>query len=212
MPTLQRYKKLYQARIPSVGKGRKQRYPAHSLAVFEEIKVENIGKRGRPRKDASAAKPARKAAKATTRKPASGRRPKASTRKAKAAASAPSTGLLTLTEISRRTGISYPTLTRYVKKYGSQLKSEGVGRARRFYEEAVDVFNTLRSSSRRGGGRKKAAAPKKATTRGRKAAAAASTSTPDTAVLVARVTALEKQLNALERKLKKPIRLHVLDR
>src|SRR3954469_118121 len=55
MPTLQRYKKLYQGRIPSVGNGRKQRYPENALPVFDEIKNENIGRRGRPRKDASAA-------------------------------------------------------------------------------------------------------------------------------------------------------------
>src|SRR5690606_28132438 len=36
MPTLQRYKKEYQDRIPSVGRGRKQRYPASALGVFEE--------------------------------------------------------------------------------------------------------------------------------------------------------------------------------
>src|SRR4029450_3070023 len=55
MPTLQRYKKMYQARIPAEGKGRKQRYPEDSLPVFEQLRVENAGRRGRPRKDASAA-------------------------------------------------------------------------------------------------------------------------------------------------------------
>src|SRR5215210_3377156 len=54
MPTLQRYKKMYQDRLPSVGKGRKQRYPQSALPVFDEIKTENAGRRGRPRKDASA--------------------------------------------------------------------------------------------------------------------------------------------------------------
>ena len=34
MPTLQRYKKLYQDRIPSHGKGRSQRYPEEALEVF----------------------------------------------------------------------------------------------------------------------------------------------------------------------------------
>src|SRR5436305_9581539 len=53
MPTLQRYKKLYQNRIPAVGNGRKQRYPDSAIPVFNEIKGENIGRRGRPRKDAS---------------------------------------------------------------------------------------------------------------------------------------------------------------
>src|SRR5688572_16373268 len=58
MPTLQRYKKMYQSRIPAEGKGRKQRYPEESLPVFEQLRVENAGRRGRPRKDASAARPA----------------------------------------------------------------------------------------------------------------------------------------------------------
>src|SRR6185436_5384312 len=55
MPTLQRYKKIYQNRIPAEGKGRKQRYPESALPVFEELKVENAGRRGRPRKDGSSA-------------------------------------------------------------------------------------------------------------------------------------------------------------
>ena len=54
MPTLQRYKKLYQDRLPSSGQGRKQRYPESALPVFDEIKNENVGRRGRPRKDPSA--------------------------------------------------------------------------------------------------------------------------------------------------------------
>ncbi|MGH9361111.1 MAG: hypothetical protein ACRD2T_04285, partial [Thermoanaerobaculia bacterium] len=57
MPTLQRYKKLYQSRIPSVGQGRKQRYPDEALPVFLAIRAENAGRRGRPRKDASAPAP-----------------------------------------------------------------------------------------------------------------------------------------------------------
>src|SRR3954454_20066540 len=68
MPTLQRYKKLYQDRIPSVGKGRKQRYPDSALPVFDEIKNENVGRRGRPRKDASAPRPEKKPA-ASKRRP-----------------------------------------------------------------------------------------------------------------------------------------------
>lgn len=137
MPTLQRYKKAYQSRIPSVGKGRRQRYPEAALAVFDEIKKENLGRRGRPRKSASAK-----------------RRPKASKRKAakKSTASvAPKTsGLLTLSEIGRRTGISYPTLVRYVKVFGDQIPHEGTGRKRRFPSEAVRVFQRLRAQSKRG--------------------------------------------------------------
>src|SRR5260370_10291911 len=59
MPTLQRYKKTYQGRIPSQGLGRKQRYPEHALPVFEELRTENAGRRGRPRQDATSASPPR---------------------------------------------------------------------------------------------------------------------------------------------------------
>src|SRR3954463_945760 len=141
MPTLQRYKKLYQGRIPSVGNGRKQRYPENALPVFDEIKNENIGRRGRPRKDASAAaaparrrgRPAgsgRKAAAVESKVARRGRRPgrpgrpaaksAAVVEKAPARRGRPpgrknrSAGntLLTLTQISETTGISYPTLVR----------------------------------------------------------------------------------------------------
>src|SRR6186713_740206 len=70
MPTLQRYKKMYQSRIPAEGKGRKQRYPEESLPVFEQLRVENAGRRGRPRKDASAPRPAAAAKRGRGRKAA----------------------------------------------------------------------------------------------------------------------------------------------
>src|SRR3954453_4590064 len=59
MPTLQRYKKTYQDRIPAEGQGRKQRYPESALPVFDEIRSENAGKRGRPRKNPDAPRPER---------------------------------------------------------------------------------------------------------------------------------------------------------
>src|SRR6185312_6118044 len=188
MPTLQRYKKLYQARIPSVGKGRKQRYPDSALPVFDEIKNENVGRRGRPRKDASAPRPEkapvaskRRPGRPAKAKPAAAPVKRAGGRKAAAAAAAAaavaprrgrprknaapaaparggraqkSGGLLTLTQISETTGISYPTLVRYVRLYSDRLPHEGKGRARRFHQEAVDVFRQLRSESGRGGRKK----------------------------------------------------------
>ncbi len=252
MPTLQRYKKTYQDRIPSVGTGRKQRYPEHSLPVFEELRTENAGKRGRPRKGASTGaavvsaaagrrrgttsraagargtgrKPgrpaaARPAAAAPARrgrppgrpkaKPAAGRRGAAAAARptravrggargrgaAGAAGSKRSPGLLTLTEISKTTGISYPTLVRYVRLYSDRLKHEGKGRARRFFPEAVDAFRTLRQESSRGGRRR--AGVRKGSTgarRGRppKAAAAAAGTTSDRleATLRKRLRDLEK--------------------
>ena len=47
MPTLLRYKREYQRRIPSVGTGRTQRYPEAALAVVAEIKSENMKHRRR---------------------------------------------------------------------------------------------------------------------------------------------------------------------
>lgn len=60
--------------------------------------------------------------------------------------------LMTLGQIAERTGISYPTLVRYVRDHGDRLPSEGEGRSRRYYPEAIEVFNEIRSSTK--GGRK----------------------------------------------------------
>ena len=151
MPTLQRYKKLYQGRIPSVGSGRKQRYPEGALPVFDEIKNENIGRRGRPRKDASA--PAQRRAARGGRRPAAGGRRggRAATGKVGGRRGRAQGNLMTLTEVSKQTGISYPTLVRYVRLYSDRLPHEGKGRARRFYPNAVDAFRQIRQESGRGG-------------------------------------------------------------
>jgi predicted DNA-binding transcriptional regulator AlpA len=200
MPTLQRYKKMYQDRIPAEGKGRKQRYPESALPVFDQIRNENLGRRGRPRKDPNAPRPARPTPTKSTRgrKPAAktaaaeaprgrGRKAAAAKRPAAApaaaarggrgrkasggAAASKATGtkranLLTLTQISEQTGISYPTLVRYVRMHSDRLPHEGKGRGRRFYPEAVNVFRQLRQESGRGG-RKPAAAKAPAARRGR---------------------------------------------
>jgi excisionase family DNA binding protein len=216
MPTLQRYKKMYQSRIPAEGKGRKQRYPEESLPVFEQLRVENAGRRGRPRKDASAARPAaaakrgrgrgRKAAAAPAvaakrgrgRKAAAAKPAAAAKRGRKPAASGGSGGrsnLLTLGQVSEQTGISYPTLVRYVRLHSNRLPSEGTGRSRRFHPEAVDVFRQLRSESGRGG--RKPAAAKATRGRGRGRAAAA-TSSADTSHQ--RLKALERAQQDLEKR------------
>jgi hypothetical protein len=226
MPTLQRYKKMYQNRIPAEGKGRKQRYPDAALPVFEALKVENAGRRGRPRKDAAAAaRPAagarrggrgraaaekrttggrgrgRKAAPAAAvKKPAPARR---GGRKAAAGRGAQRSGnLLTLGQVSEQTGISYPTLVRYVRLHSDRLPSEGTGRARRFRPEAVEVFRTLRQESGRGG--RKPAAAKASAGRGRggragrgSSAAAARGTEPG---LTQRLRSLEKSHLDLEKK------------
>lgn len=169
MPTLQRYKKLYQNRLQTVGKGRTQRYKPESLETFRQIKQENLKKRGRPRKTASASKA------------------KAKPSAAKAAGSAQPAGLISLSEIGRRTGISYPTLLRYVKVHGARIPSHGTGRKRRFPEEAVAVFRQLRQESRRG--RRKGGAAKKPRASGRG--------------MEVRLRQLEKSHKGLEKQLKK---------
>ena len=164
MPTLQRYKKEYQNRLQTVGQGRTQRYKAESLETFKQIKKENLKKRGRPRKAVTA--------KATKAAP-----------KAKAAPA----GLISLSEIGRRTGISYPTLLRYVRLHGKKIPSHGSGRKRRFPVEAVPVFSQLRKQSRRG--RRKGSTAKKAPAAARG--------------VEARLRQLEKGQAGLERQMKK---------
>jgi predicted DNA-binding transcriptional regulator AlpA len=179
MPTLQRYKKMYQDRIPSVGKGRSQRYPEEALDVFRQLKKENIRKRGRPRKNAA--------------KAASAKRATGSKRGRKADAEGgekPTEGLLTLTQISKMTGISYPTLLRYVKTHLKDIPHKGTGRARRYLPDAVDVFKKLRGQSKRGRKKGSTAAKGKA---GRRASADAS------GPLLDRIKELEKSQKRLEK-------------
>jgi DNA-binding transcriptional MerR regulator len=257
MPTLQRYKKLYQARIPAEGNGRKQRYPESSLPVFDEIRNENLGRRGRPRKDPNAPRPeksgskrpaarGRAAAKSSPARSAGGRR--AASKRAGEPAPAPAaargrggrkaatgtgmtgmTGttrgggekLMTLTQISEQTGISYPTLVRYVRLHAERLPHEGKGRGRRFYPQAVDAFRQLRSESGRGGRKPAAAAktvgrPAGAARRGRppgrppgrplgrppgRPAAAAATASGTDAGLHQRLKVIEKAQQSMEKKL-----------
>lgn len=194
MPTLQRYKKEYQDRIPSEGEGRKQRYPESALPVFEEIKAENIKRRGRP---ARAKSPGRRAG--GQRKPGRGRR--AGGRRKASSGSGSSEGLLSLAEIGRQTGISYPTLQRYVKLHGSKIPFEGRGRKRRYHPEAVEIFRELRSQSRRGGGRRKGSGRKAGG--GRRAGASGG----GDAALAHRIQALEKSVRELTALVKKPIKV-----
>ncbi len=187
MPTLQRYKREHQSRLPSVGKGRGQRYPGSALSVFREIKKENLKRRGRPARKAAAAPDAKR--RVPRRK--GPRSPK---------------GLLTLVEIQRRTGISYPTLVRYVKVFRDQIPHEGRGRQRRFPKEAVDVFRQLRSQSKRGRKKKTSVA---GAGRGRHV-------TITDRRLAERIRALERsqaeisrQLEAVIKTLKKPLRVTI---
>jgi helix-turn-helix protein len=206
MPTLQRYKKLYQNRIPAVGSGRKQRYPESAIPVFNEIKGENVGRRGRPRKDAAEGgkrrgrRPGRPAAAQAAPRGRRGRppaaragrrgRPPAAAGRGRRAASGGGSGLLTLTQVSEMTGISYPTLVRYVRLYSDRLPHEGKGRARRFRPEAVPVFRELREQSGRGG-------RKPGSGRGGRAAGASMNG-----ALAGRLRAIEKSQAGLEKRFK----------
>ena len=186
MPTLQRYKKGYQDRIPSVGKGRKQRYPEEAVPVFEQIKKENIKRRGRPRKSGAPAKPSggvKKAKKADT------------------------SGLLTLTKIAEETGISYPTLVRYVKLYKDRIPHRGSGRGRRFMPEAVDVFKQIRAESPRGRRKKSASAGTAAPSR--QVGAGDGTLSRRVAALERSSADLEKQIKELIKQLKKPLKVTI---
>lgn len=210
MPTLQRYKRLYQSRIPSRGKGRKQRYPKEALKVFEELKTENMSKRGRPAKKAGARKSPRKKASASSRgngrrkaKTAARkvtRRKTGATRKSgstkKRSASGASDNYLTLTEIGKKTGISYPTLLRYVRLHLKRIPHKGTGRTRRFKPEAVAVFEQLRKESPRG---RRKGSVKRTTGRASQADKA----------LAQKVRELERQVKALSKVVNKPLKLTI---
>lgn len=134
MPTLQKYKKLHQDRIPSEGEGRKQRYPLTALPVFQQLKEEGLARRGGSGHKKSKKKAGRPKSKAK------------STNRSKSEDS----GLLSLQRIREITGISYPTLLRYVKLHLKQIPHVGEGRKRRYPEQAVEVFRKIRSESPRG--------------------------------------------------------------
>lgn len=143
MPTLQKYKRIYQDRIPSVGEGRKQRYPRKAVAVLRQLKKENLAKRGRPRKS--------KATKSAKKKPVAAKAMKLDLdTKPVTTVAGKAADLLTLTEISRRAKVSYPTASRYAKLFLDRIPHVGQGRVRRFPKEAVAVFRQLRSESRPG--------------------------------------------------------------
>jgi DNA-binding transcriptional MerR regulator len=127
MPTLLRYKQLHAKEIPSEGEGRTQRYPKEALAVFSGIKQRNLSSRGPVPRRAGAAQRA------------GGERGGESAGE-----------LISLSEVGRLTGISYPTLLRYVKFHLAELPHQGSGRTRRFAPAAVEVFARLRRESRRG--------------------------------------------------------------
>ena len=181
LPTLQKYKREHADRIPSRGKGRRQRYPEDSIAAFRKLREEGMARRGRPRKE-----------------PAAGRGRK----RAAAKGGAKQSGLLTLGAISKRTGISYPTLLRYVKTSLARLPHQGSGRRRRFEAAAVAVFRQLRKESRPG-------RPPGSKTGARRAGVRAAVAAGLVSRLATTVRRLERRVKQLEREMKKPLRVEV---
>jgi len=186
MPTLQKYKKDHADQIPSEGKGRRQRYPIEALKVFERLKEAALKRRGRRAAKKTGSRRTKKASR------------RASTKATKTRKSAPQ-GHLTLAEVERRTGISYPTLLRYVKLHGKKIPHEGRGRKRRYAPHAVEVFKELRAGSRRG--RRKGSAPSQAV----------QVAEPRLAESLRRLEkaqrALQQQVAALEKRLSRPIQV-----
>lgn len=185
MPTLQKYKKEHQDRIPSEGEGRKQRYPLAALPVFQKLKEEGLARRGGGRKKGGKKK-------ATTRA-----RTKTRTGRRKAGGDA---DLLSLQRIREITGISYPTLLRYVKLHLDRIPHVGEGRRRRYPHEAVEVFRQIRSESPRG---RKPKGSKKATAKAR--AGSDGKLAKKIAELQRSQAQLERQVRELKELIKRPI-------
>ncbi len=183
MATAQRYKKLYQDRIPSEGEGRKQRYTVGAVRVFNQLKKERVSKRRGAGSKRSGKKPV------------------------KAAASG--TGLLTLSSVGKQTGISYPTLQRYVKLFGDRIPHEGEGRKRRYHPDSVAVFRQLRAESRPGRKPKAKAAPKaKAPAKRRRKARAKAAAPSAPAPKLLTLTAIREQTGISGPTLQRYMKLH----
>jgi predicted DNA-binding transcriptional regulator AlpA len=233
-PTLQKYKFEYADRIPSVGSGRTQRYPEEAVDAILAIREENRSRVGRPAMKDEGGKNAGSGRTATQRAPKGRGKGKSAksgsatssrtssrtssktsskvqskgSRKPAGAAQAPeassSAGLLTLTELARRVGVSLPTARRYVSDHLERIAHEGEGRGKRFYEEAVATLRRVQKEAagrrgRRGKGRvKEAEAPSQAMP-----------STAKVSKLVARLEALEARVVELERELERPLRLEI---
>lgn len=178
LPTLQKYKKNYQDRIPSVGEGRTQKYPPEALPVFEQLKKENLKKRGRPRKKSKKEKP-----------------------KSASAAASSSDEVLTLKEVSELTGISYPTLSRYTKTSLPRIPHVGKGRKRRYKPEAVGVFKTLYEESKRG--RRKKGGPSKPSKKSARKVKTEVSGSVDLGPVVDQLKELQKAHRDLQREVEK---------
>jgi hypothetical protein len=200
MVSLRRYRTLYPQRVPSVGEGRRQRFPASALPVFRQLKEEGMARRGGGRRSARSSGGARstRRSKRGAGKRARVRGRSSAARRSTGVRSAPAVNreLLTLVEIGRRTGISYPTLLRYVRLYLDRLPHTGSGRKRRFRPAAVAEFQKLRGESRRG---RRAAPP----------SAVAPSLARQLAKLERGQRSLARQIRDLRKTLARPVRLRL---
>lgn len=88
--------------------------------------------------------------------------------------------LLTLTDVSERTGISMPTLGKYKKEHGDRIPSVGEGRTQRYPEEALPVFKQIKQENLKKRGRPKKGSTKKKTTAQKKPSTRKKTAGGDT--------------------------------
>lgn len=195
--TLVRYKKKHQRRIPSVGKGRSQRYPKEAFPVFARIKEENLAKRGVKK---------RTKRKSTRRRvPTKRAKRKSSRGKKSSAARAGAEELLTLRQVAELARISYGTAARYANVHAARIPYQGGGRKRRYPKKAVAVFKKIRSESKPG---RKPGAKKRAIKR-RKTDVSNAALSKQIANLEKALVGISKQLQQLAREIKKPIKVTV---
>lgn len=164
--TAHRYRQELGERLPSVGEGRTTRFPEEAVAILLALREEKAGRKG-------------------------GRPPGRAPRPPAALAGEAPAGLLSLRRIGKLTGISYPTLLRYLARHGEQIPQVGSGRRRRFPPEAMAVFEALRASR---GRRPRAAAGEKPAARPRRGGEPA---------LIRRLQALEEAHAELTRQLRR---------
>jgi DNA-binding transcriptional MerR regulator len=201
MVSLRRYRTLYPERVPSVGEGRRQRFPARALPVFQQLKEEGMARRGGGRRRSvggGSSRTSRRSKRGAGKRARVRGRASVARRRtgARRTAAGADRDLLTLVEIGRLTGISYPTLLRYVRLYLDRLPHTGSGRKRRFHPAAVAEFQRLRGESRRG---RRAARP----------AAVAPSLARQLAKLERGQRSLARQIRDLRKTLARPVRLRL---
>ena len=134
LATAHRYRRQHGDLLPARGEGRSRRYLLSAVEALRTLvarkKRERHGAGGRPPASGKAA--AKRASARTSTPAATARRPRGNA------------SLLSLRKISQSTGISYPTLLRYLARHGQSIPQVGSGRLRRFPPEAVPVFVSLR--------------------------------------------------------------------